>query len=622
MKRKVSTILLALVLVLALLPTGTLAESGAWVPTFEDVASSSWYYSDVQYAVQSGLMEGVSDKSFAPDAEISRAMLIEVLYRLDGSKKAEKPAKFTDIDSSALYCDAAQWAGANGVVIGYGDGVFGPEDNVTREQMAAIFQRYAKYKGRNTDNAADISAYTDASQISDWAKNAMGWAIYGGLINGTDSSTLSPEDFATRAEAAAVLKRYVNGATLEKRGFDYVSEFIKNDFSDFYKDSDDAFKESITLENLLIGWNNVILTVGAPESFTSTYARKNGYDYVENAIEAVRYKINITIIFGVDGKPAGIGTYLLPKDPPKPQSTDKWEEVSVKVGETELPGLLTLPKNVEKPPVVILVQGSGSSDMNETLGAAPNRPFEDIARGLAEQGVATLRYNKRTYQYPNSGCDSIQYEVLDDAAAAAKLLSADGRVDAERIYLLGHSLGGMMAPKITADNPNIKGFISMAGTLRSIQEIMIDQNKASIGAAASLTEEQKKALLAQAEAEIEKSKTLDDGGTGYIMGASISYWKSFNAIDSKAIVKDLQVPMLIIQGSADFQVYADKDYKLWQTELAGRSNVTFKLYDGLSHLLMPNQISSNGAPDITLYDAPNHVAPQVIGDIASWVKTQ
>ena len=623
MKKRVLSIFFALVLAFSLLPTGTFAESAVSAQSFEDVESSAWYYSAVKYTAQNGLMSGVSDKSFAPEAAITRAVLVEALYRLDGSNKTDKTVKFTDVDASAGYFDAAAWAGANKIANGSGDGRFAPEDNVTREQMAAMLQRFAKYKGRNTDGAADISAYTDASRVSDWASLAMGWAVFGGLINGTESSTLSPADSATRAQAAAVLMRYVSGATLEKRSVVYVSQFIKGNFGDFYKDCNETLQKGVTQDSLLKTWSSLTQAMGGVgETVLGVYTRQNGNDIVVSTVEGPLFGIKVTIIYDADGKPSGIWTAIMPKNPPEPKSSDTWEEVSVSVGEMKLPGILTLPKNVEKPAVVILVQGSGSSDMNEALGKAPNRPFEDIARGLAEQGVATLRYNKRTYQYPYGTFATIQDEVLDDAASAVKLLSTDGRVDAERIYLLGHSLGGMMAPKITADNLKIKGFISMAGTLRPIQDIMLDQNAAAITAAASLTEEQKKAMLAQAEAEIEKTKTLTDGGTGYIMGVPASYWKSINAIDGKSIVKGLNVPMLILQGNSDFQVYTDKDYKLWQTTLAGRSNVTFKLYDGLSHLFMTNQISSNGAPDITLYDAPNHVAPQVIGDIASWVKMQ
>jgi dienelactone hydrolase len=255
-----------------------------------------------------------------------------------------------------------------------------------------------------------------------------------------------------------------------------------------------------------------------------------------------------------------------PKAPAKPQSTSKWKEVAVTVGEMNLNGMLTLPKGVKKPPVVILIQGSGASDMNESVGLAPNRPFEDIAHGLAEQGIATLRYNKRTYQYPSAGVDTVEDEVLKDAAAAVKMLSKDKRIDSNQIYLLGHSLGGILAPKITSDNPKIKGFISMAGTLRSLQAVMKDQNEAIINAEASLTVEQKKATLAQVEAEINRSLTLKDGEIGVILGAPANYWRSLNAIDSTAIVKKLKVPSDFF-SSKRLQCYADKDYKIYGRQL-------------------------------------------------------
>lgn len=624
MNKKVISVLLIIVLTLSLLPIGAGAEE-LTTPSkikFNDVVSGAWYYSAVEFAVQNGLMDGASDKSFAPDAAVTRAELAAALYRLDGSKKIDKPVTFSDVAASDWYCDAAAWAQVNGITAN-NSGTFGAEESITRQEMVAMFQHYANYKGRNTDSTVDLSAYTDISAVSDWARGTMGWAVSSGLITGTDRLTLMAGNFATRAQTAAVLMRYVNASVLEKRTSDYVSQFIKGNFNDFYKDSDDKLRQAITLDNLVTGWVTVTRVTGAPGEFISNiHYKQNGYSIVVSTIAGTLYDIRITISYNSDGKPAGIRTNIAPKNPPEPQSTDKWEEVSVKVGEMGLPGMLTLPKGVKKPPVVLLIQGSGASDMNEALGTTPNRPFEDIAHGLAEQGVATLRYNKRTYQYPAGGGDTIEYEILDDAAAAVKLLSSDSRVDADRIYLLGHSLGGMMTPKITADNPQIKGFIAMAGTLRQLQDIAFDQNKAAIMAMESLTEQQKNDMIAQVKLATDKVKALDDDGTGYIMGLPTNYWKSLNAIDSIAIVKGLNVPMLILHGDADFQVYTDKDYKLWQTTLEGFSKATFKLYDGLSHLFMTNQLPLNGAPDATVYNAPNHVAPGVISDIAAWVNQQ
>lgn len=626
MKKKFLSVLLALALMVLVLPIGALAEESTvpiveTAPVFDDVKPGDWYYDAVQYTVQNGFLSGVSDKTFAPEDATTRAVIVTALYRFAGSKKTDSSIRFSDVAASAPYCSAVEWAAANGIAAGYGGGVFGVNDKVTRQQAALMFQRYAKCQSRDTSGTSSLSPYTDASAVANSARDAMGWAISEGLITGTGNKMLLPAASITRAQTAVILMRYKNGATLEKRTSDYVSQFLKGNFDDFYKDCDAKLRQSITRDALVKGWNTIIQAAGiSGEPFSAVYARQKGYDVVVSTVMGTLYNIKVTIVYGSDGKAVGIRTTYVPKDPPAPQSTDQWEEVPVKVGEYRLPGMLTLPKGVQKPPVVLLIQGSGSSDMNESLGTAPNRPFEDIARGLAAQGVATLRYNKRTYQYPAGGGDTIQYEMLDDAAAAVKLLGRDSRVDANRIYLLGHSLGGMMAPKIAADNPQIKGIISMAGSLRTLQDLSLDQNKAVIAAETSLTEQQKNDVLTQVEAELDKTKTLDDGGTGYIMGISTNYWKSLNAIHSAEIVKNLNIPMLILQGGADFQVYPDKDYTLWQTALKGRSNATFKLYDGLSHLFMPNQISANGVPDVSVYNAPDHVAPQVITDIAAWVE--
>lgn len=620
MKKKVFSLLLAFALALGLLPAGALAEGSA---AFEDVPAGAWYSSAVEKAAKDGLITGVTSTRFEPDTAMTRAMLVTVLYRLSGAPKAESAA-FTDVAAGTWYADAIAWAAKNGVVTGY-NGIFAPNDAVTREQAAAIFQRFAKLQGRSTDSVDTLGSFSDAAAVSAWAKDAMGWAVSSALINGTDSGQLAPQAGATRAQMAVILSRYTNATALEKHSDAYLTQFLKGNFTDFYNDSDEMMRKSTTVDQLSQLWAATLQSIGAPGKVsTGVYGKAQGYNVVTVSMECTLYKLNVTFVYDSDGAPAGLSFLAAPKDAPAAQSSGTWQEYSVTVGDRSLPGMLTVPKNVLKPPVVILVQGSGSSDMNEALGTAPNKPFEDLAHGLAEQGVATLRYNKRTYQYPAEAAKAatIQYEMLDDAAAAVKQLSADSRVDGSRIYLLGHSLGGMMAPKITADNPQIKGFISLAGSLRSLQDIMLDQVKASISANTTLTDQQKAQQLAQSEAIIEQTKTLSDGGSGYIDGVPTAYWKSLNAIDSKSIVQNLNKPMLILQGSADFQVYVDKDYKLWQDALSGRTNVTFKLYDGLSHLFMPNQVSPTGAPDVTLYNAPNHVDAKVISDIAAWVKGQ
>ena len=181
---------------------------GAMMP-FTDVKEGDWFYDSVKYVFDNSLMNGVSDTLFAPDANLTRAMLVTILYRLEGSPTVTTSASFTDVPGGQWYSDAIAWAETNEIVNGYGDGRFGTNDNITREQFAVIMYNYAVKKGHDTSAAADLAAYTDEGSISSWALNAMKWANAEGLITGRTATTLSPGGTATRAEAATILMRFV-----------------------------------------------------------------------------------------------------------------------------------------------------------------------------------------------------------------------------------------------------------------------------------------------------------------------------------------------------------------------------------------------------------------------------
>ena len=312
------------------------------------------------------------------------------------------------------------------------------------------------------------------------------------------------------------------------------------------------------------------------------------------------------------------------------EETGPWTEVELTVEADPaypLGATLCLPEGGDAalPPVVVLVQGSGSSDRNEAI--LQNAPFRDIAHGLAELGVATLRYDKRTFIYPECAGDTgldidIRGEMLDDVNAAIALLRDDGRVDGSRIFVLGHSLGGMMVPAIAAENPDLAGAISMAGSLRRLWEIVYDQNQEAIAAydEVELPEAQRATLdaqVAQIEADMEvfRSGISDLPDDALLLGVPARYWKSLEEYAGAHFIDEIDLPLLILQGDADFQVYADVDYPLWQEALAGRDNVTFCLYEGLNHLMMPTQ----GLRDTTEYVTPSHVREDVIADIADFV---
>ena len=184
----------------------TITTLPATIP-FKDVAPGSWYYDAVRFVYGKGMMNGTSPTAFSPNATTSRGMIVTILYRLEG-EPAAGTASFTDVPAGQWYSKAVAWAAQNGIVDGYGSGAFGPNDNITREQMAAILYRYASYKGYSVTASSSTSSYSDASQISSYAQTAMSWANATGLITGTSSTTLAPKGNATRAQAAMILMRF------------------------------------------------------------------------------------------------------------------------------------------------------------------------------------------------------------------------------------------------------------------------------------------------------------------------------------------------------------------------------------------------------------------------------
>ena len=175
---------------------------------FEDVDSDEWYYSAIKYSYNNKIIMGYNSTTFAPNDNITRGMLVTILYRMEGSPKVSTTSKFPDVkDSSMYYYKAVNWAASNKIVSGYDTGKFGPDDNITREQLAVILWKYSKYKGKDKDVTADFTKFSDSFKISDYAKKGMNWALGVGVMHGSNGKLL-PQGTATRAEAAAMLSNY------------------------------------------------------------------------------------------------------------------------------------------------------------------------------------------------------------------------------------------------------------------------------------------------------------------------------------------------------------------------------------------------------------------------------
>lgn len=178
---------------------------------FSDVRIADWFYNDVKYVYEKGMMSGTAADVFAPNATTTRAMIVTILYRLEGSPAVTGTSAFVDVPAGQWYTDAVNWAAANQIVKGTSATTFAPNDSITREQMAAILYRYAQYKGYDVTKKADLSGYSDNGQVSAYAKDALAWANAAKLINGVTNTTLAPQGNATRAQVSAILHRFCDG---------------------------------------------------------------------------------------------------------------------------------------------------------------------------------------------------------------------------------------------------------------------------------------------------------------------------------------------------------------------------------------------------------------------------
>ena len=192
-------------------------DSACPMSKFTDASPTAWYHDGVHYVLDEGIMQGVSEDSFAPDSTTTRAMIVTMLWRMEGEPEAQ-PAGFADTEDGSWYADAVNWAADKGIVKGYDAKTFGPKDPVTREQIAAILYRYAQYKGADVSvgESTELTAFNDVSTLSQWAYPAMQWAVGAQIIQGKgDKSTLAPRDNATRAQVATMLMRFAEAMETE-----------------------------------------------------------------------------------------------------------------------------------------------------------------------------------------------------------------------------------------------------------------------------------------------------------------------------------------------------------------------------------------------------------------------
>lgn len=289
-----------------------------------------------------------------------------------------------------------------------------------------------------------------------------------------------------------------------------------------------------------------------------------------------------------------------------------------------LKGILTLPENISAPvPAVIFVHGSGASNMDEKVGKLT--PFKDLAEGLASHGIASVRYDKRSFAHGlklvKEKNVTVKMETIEDAVLATELLKADERIDSENIFIIAHSMGAMLAPRIDAEGGKYKGLILMAGSPRRLEEIMLDQNEEVLRSTKGFVHWIVKKQVAKLSAMFDGLYELSDEDAKKVKvggGTTLYYFKEMGEHRASDYLESLEKPVLIMQGEKDFQATAEKDFLAYQELLAGKDNVTFKLYEGLNHAFVPS-IYGELMKAKQEYNVEQHIGESVIGDIAQWI---
>lgn len=380
-------------------------------------------------------------------------------------------------------------------------------------------------------------------------------------------------------------------------------------------------KAAMSVQDLEVAWEGLIESHGRLQGLTGTRLEKEGdfrVVYVSCAFSSGSL-LEVKVVFSEIGEVRGL--WFIPAamdyEPPEYVDESAFTEVDCSVGQYKLPGKVTMPAGEGPFPAVVLVHGSGPNDMDETLWET--KVFKDLAWGFSSNGVAVLRYDKRTKARPDLFEFSIQFTVLDevieDAIAGVDLLTSTKGVDPSRVFVLGHSLGGMMAPRIARLDERVAGIIIMAGDAGHLEDAFLEQIEYLINLDGKV-DEKEAALLVETKETVKKIKELDIEDGEHVLGAGRAYWEDLGTYNQMEVAASLNIPVLVLQGERDYQVTME-DFEQWMYALSDIENVTFRSYPDLNHLM----ISGEGPSVPQEYTMPGHLDGGLLQDIISWISS-
>lgn len=430
----------------------------------------------------------------------------------------------------------------------------------------------------------------------------------------------------------------VPGVT-ENQTSDFATQYLQDLMSgeknaDLYAMFDDTVKAQLPEAVFSSIWGQMTATYGSFQSSGEVQTQENS-DMTVYLLPLTFEKQSLVLQLAVnkDGKIVALMFTNPPaSSTPAPQAevqkpaTIVEEEVTVGEGEWALSGTLTLPASGNMFSAVVLVQGSGPSDRDEAVGGT--KTFRDIAWYLAQNGIAVLRYDKRTYahgaQFTKELITSltVEEETVQDALLAGNLLKSDSRINKDKIFLLGHSLGAMLGPRTVAESNGLfAGMVLMAGSPLRLTDIITAQNEAEL---AKLTKEMQDAQRPAMDAEIQKAASLDtvtaeEAKSMTVFGQPGYYFYEMNKVSAAQKLQELKLPTLILQGGKDFQVTVENGLDSWKTAVGEPDYVAYKLYPELNHLMMA--YTGDPAYQFTVkeYDTPATIDPTVAQDITDWI---
>ncbi len=412
---------------------------------------------------------------------------------------------------------------------------------------------------------------------------------------------------------------------LEDRSIIFTQYLKNEDFDALYDEFDETLKDALSKSDLEQSWQAIIISYGELQDIQGTYlTQEQGYDIVYVASNfSKKGLIDIRYVYNNLSQLAGFQFT-------QHQEREAWSapdystpsqimetNYSIGVEPYVLSGTLTTPLGDGPFPVVLMLSGSGQNDRDETFN--DNKPFKDIAWGLASLGVATFRFDKRSLIYGQELQQdynaTIEEEYIEDALYAMDVLETIDSLNLDQLYLLGHSLGATVSPEIARRDSRIDGIILMAIAARDLEDITLAQYTYLYNLDGNLSTEE----LQQLEIIRNHVDIINNGTPTYdqaLLGVYPAYWYALHDIAPLPIAQNLSVPMFLLQGSRDYQVTPADDFSVWQQQFNDSERVSLKLYESLNHLFMAGE----GVPSNLDYLNSGHVDEQVVLDISYWIQ--